>query len=184
MKRVLLGFAAMLITIGAQAQETQQQPVAAAQAATTEAPAAIPALVPDTSIKAGDSDLVRAAKTTLARRQKARPMVIDNKSIKTATGSRVSEPTQPLAPIKEPSESKPIVTPPMRTGAPPAVEREAIAKHISSLKKEQERLHAEELEAPYSESDEGATAQKLSKIQTEIDKLQKSLNEPANPPQQ
>lgn len=181
MKPVLFGFAAMLLTVGAHAQETQ--PAATpAQPAAAEAAPLVPALVPDTAIKPGDSDLVRAAKTTLARRQKSRTVVIDNKSIRTATGARVSEPTQPLAPITQASgESKPIVTPRMRTGVP-GFDREAVEKRIATLKKEQERLHAEQLEAPYTETDEGATAQKLTKVQEEIDKLQKSLSE-AKPPQ-
>lgn len=184
MKRVMFGVVAVLLAAAVEGQEARpaSAPAQTSTATTTEAatstePAAEPALVSTAAIQPGDSDLVRAAKMTLARRQKTRSVVIDNKSVKNATGARVSEPTHAMPDLpKAPPESKPIATPSMRKGAP-EVNRAEIEARIKSLKNEQERLSAEALEAPYTETDEGATAAKLEKVQKEIDNLQKKLDE-------
>jgi hypothetical protein len=164
MKGVVFSLAALLLAAGASAQQAPPP---------EPAPAASAALIRSMDVQPGDSELVRAAKASLARRQKSRTVVIDNKAVKAAKG-HLSEPTQPLPPIPQSVESNAIVTPPQRIGAP-EVDRSSVEARIANLKKEEERLQAEALEAPYTEVDEGATAQKLAKIHDEITKLEKNL---------
>ena len=188
MKRAFFGIATVLLALNAGAQQTQP-PAQPAQpsAPTTDATATValestptnPALVSTAKIKDQDSDLVKAAKATLARRQKSKTPVIDNKLVKAASGARVSEPTRPLPPLPR-GESAPIVTPSQRTNVP-GFDRSDVESQIAKLRTEMRRLQSETLEGPYTETDEGATASKLDKVQKEIDRLQKSLDEHRQP---
>jgi hypothetical protein len=138
-------------------------------------PSEAPALVPSVTISPDDSPLVRAAKLASAKRQKSHTTVIDNKSVKNAKGGHVSESNTDLPPVPpQTGESAPIVTP-GRTGPPPEMQPDQIAKRIDKLKGEMEHLSVE-ADAPYgSELDPGLIGEKMKSIKDEIARLQKTL---------
>ncbi|HEX7136809.1 MAG TPA: hypothetical protein VF219_03145 [Vicinamibacterales bacterium] len=147
---------------------------ALAQTAVETAPA--PALIKTTEVSRTDSPLVRAAKQALAKRKKPHGTVIDDETVKHASGSRMTEPTQPLPPIPVPSD--PITTPSMRVGAPEAPQgpdRATLEKRLETLKKQQARLSAEGEEPYGGDVDPDAVAKQLSNVTEEMKKLEKQL---------
>ncbi|HEV7919938.1 MAG TPA: hypothetical protein VGR02_04010 [Thermoanaerobaculia bacterium] len=153
--------------------------------AQTAAPAAdaLPPLISDLTIRANDSPLVRAAKTTVRNRTGISPavrrgVVIDNASVRRSTGT-ISQSnatlTTPSFPDRTSTTAAPAADPAL------AAQRAEIQKKVDALKNEQ-RVRAEEADEPYGfHDDEDRTEMRLNQLPKEIESAQRQLTPPPTP---
>ena len=144
-----------------------------------------PALIANVKIQPGDSDLVRAAKMTVASRinshQKA--VVIDESYMRRVNGGRLSAPTGPAAlPASTEARSLKTAQVTVTPAAQPTVYRAAVERKIDSLKQEQQRMAAEGDEPYGGDVEEGRSEQRMTQIPGEIEKAQQTIQPPTPQP--
>jgi hypothetical protein len=153
-------------------------PADAVSTVASSSPSAHPSLVSTVDLQTGDSALVRAAKTAVARRQQSTVPVIDAKVLERAKGDTFSEPDHPYPlpdEIRRANAPQRVVAEQAAPEPDRTPTRADIEKRIAGLKKEQERLAAES-EQPYGGEVPGDQIEKrMTEIQKELAALNKSL---------
>ncbi|HUJ14079.1 MAG TPA: hypothetical protein VL284_09860 [Thermoanaerobaculia bacterium] len=151
------------------------------------------ALLSDTHLRAGDSDLVRAAKISVAARLALglhSSTLIDNDTLRLLSGHLSTSSSPAYLPDSASYPQAAAPAPPEYNGPSPA-QRAQIQQRIDNLQREQ-AIMAHESEQPWSdEIDEDRVEQRMTQIPQELNQAQQQLNPqpqpappPNNPPQQ
>jgi hypothetical protein len=139
-----------------------------------------PALVSDTTVRADDSPLVRAAKIAVASRLGG-SIVIDYVYMRRTTG-HISEATGPaLMPVNVGGAKTAAEHSSTFAAQSQPVDRAAVQQKIEALRQEQQRMHAETDEPYGGDVNEDQAERRMSEIPKEINKLQNPP--PPRPPQ-